>query len=151
MSVWFRRFFSYFLSLSTITALFIYIFNLPEFITSAPNLINEYYYKNAISAFIFDIFLIAIYISCSMFISKFLKVKANDNTKQIVILAFTTLLISGSFMIYFLSGGSPNTFFSRWFKKTSYRDLIYDLILVCSVYILMIIINNKIKSFENNI
>ena len=151
MSVWFRRFFSYFLSLSTITALFIYIFNLPEFITSAPNLINEYYYKNAISAFIFDIFLIAIYISCSMLIAKFLKVKGNDNTKQIVILAFTTLLISGSFMIYFLSGGSPNTFFSRWFKKTSYKALIYDLILVCSVYILMIIINNKIKSFENNI
>lgn len=151
MSVWFRRFFSYFLSLSTITAVFIYIFNLPEFITKSPNLINEYYYKNAISAFIFDIFLIAIYISCSMFISKFFKVKANDNPKQILILAFTTLLISGSFMIYFLSGGSPNTFFSRWFKKTSYKALIYDLILVCNVYILMIIINNKIKSFENNI
>ena len=151
MTVWFRRFFSYILSLSTITAVFIYILNLPEFITNAPKLINEYYYKNAISAFIFDIFLIAIYISCSMFISKFLNVKPKDNTKQFLILAFTTLLISGSFMIYFLSGGSPNTFFSRWFKKTSYRALIYDLILVCSVYILMIIINNKIKSFENNI
>lgn len=151
MTVWFRRFFSYILSLSTITAVFIYILNLPEFITNAPKLINEYYYKNAISAFIFDIFLIAFYISCSMFISKFLKVKPKDNTKQILILAFTTLLISGSFMIYFLSGGSPNTFFSRWFKKASYRALIYDLILVCSVYILMIIINNKIKSFENNI
>ena len=45
MSVWIHRFFVYLLALSTITVLYIYILDIPGFISQAPDLIKEYYYR----------------------------------------------------------------------------------------------------------
>ena len=138
-----KRFFAYILSISIVTIIIVYILNLPEFITGETMLVKEYYYDNALYSFILDIFLVAFYISIAMFVGRLFHINQKDNSQQLLILALTTLIISGVFMIYFINGGSPETFFYRWFKKVGYKALIYDVILVCSIYIVMMIIYNS--------
>ena len=131
---------AYFLSLCIITIVHVYILNIPEFISQAPALVSEYYYDRALESFVLDIFLVAAYISVSMYAGKLLKINQKDNVQQLIVLCLTTIAISGSFMMYFNSGGSPGTFFSRWFKQVGYKAIVYDMVLICSVYMLMVVI-----------
>ena len=131
---------AYFLSLCIITTVYVYILNIPEFISQAPGLVTEYYYDRALESFALDIFLVAAYISVSMYVGKLLKINQKDNVQQLIMLCLTTIAISGSFMMYFNSGGSPGTFFSRWFKQVGYKAVVYDVVLICSVYSLMMVL-----------
>lgn len=139
----YKRGASYFLSLYFVTLLLVYILNLPGFITQSYDLVNEYYYKNMLFSFVLDIFLIAAYITAAMYIGKVIKIKTSDNSQQLLVLIITTVIISTSFMIYFNLGYSSKTFFSRWFKSVGYKAVFYDTIIVCSVYIIMMIIYNN--------
>lgn len=138
---------AYFLSLCIITTIYVYILNIPEFISQAPALVLEYYYDRAIESFILDVFLVAAYISAAMYAGKLFKINQKNNVHQLIMLCLTTIAISGSFMLYFNAGGSPGTFFSRWFKEVGYKAIVYDTVLICSVYILMVIIY-KSRIFE---
>lgn len=144
MNVWLHRTFAYLLSLSLITGVFIYLLDIPTFISQAPNLVREYYYKNAISSFILDVFLIAFYISAAMYVGKWLNIAKKDNAQQLLTVIITTLMVSSIFMIYFLNFGEPKMFFTKWFSSVGYKAVLYDVILVSSVYVLMIIIYNNI-------
>ena len=114
--------------------------NIPEFISQAPDLVVEYYYDRALESFVLDIFLVAAYISVAMYAGKLLKINQKDNVQQLIVLCVTTIAISGSFMLYFNTGGSPGTFFSRWFKQVGYKAVVYDVLLICSVYVLMMVL-----------
>mgnify|MGYP000968151419 FL=1 len=131
---------AYFLSLCIVTAIYVYILNIPEFISQAPALVTEYYYDRALESFVLDIFLVAAYITVAMYAGKLLNINQKDNVQQLIMLCLTTIAISGSFMLYFNSGGSPGTFFSRWFKQVGYKAIVYDMVLICSVYMLMVVI-----------
>lgn len=144
MNIWVKRAFAYLLSLSCITVVFIYVLDIPTFISQAPNLVNEYYYKNAISSFILDVFLIAFYISAAMYAGKFLRLSKTDNAQQFLAVVITTMLVSSLFMLYFLSFGEPKAFFTRWFERVRYKAVLYDVVLVSSVYVMMIKIYNYI-------
>lgn len=144
MNVWVKRTFAYLLSLSCITVVFIYVLDIPTFISQAPDLVNEYYYKNAISSFVLDVFLIAFYISAAMYVSKFLRLSQKDNSQQLLAVVMTTTLVSSLFMLYFLSFGEPKAFFTRWFEGVRYKAVLYDVVLVSSVYVMMIKIYNYI-------
>jgi len=144
MSVWYGRWLSYLAALILVTVIMIYLLDVPTIITGAPELVKEYYYDNAIGSFILDIFLVAFYISIAMCISKMLNIRGDDHAKQIVLLAFTSIIISASFMLYFVNGGSEGTFFHRWFMTVGWKAVLYDGILVSSVYILMIAIHKQI-------
>lgn len=134
---------AYFLSLCVITILFVYVLNLPEFISQSPDLVIEYYHKQALSSFVLDIFLIAAYISVAMYVGKLLKINQNDHVQQLLALIVTIVVISGAFMLYFTMGGSPGTFFSRWFKRVGYKAIVYDVFFICSIYILMLVFYNS--------
>lgn len=144
MNVWVKRTFAYLLSLSCITVVFIYVLDIPTFISQAPDLVNEYYYKNAISSFILDVFLIAFYISAAMYAGKFLRLSQKDHAQQLLAVVMTTTLVSSLFMLYFLSFGEPKAFFTRWFDRVRYKAVLYDVVLVSSVYVMMIKIYNYI-------
>ena len=131
---------AYFLSLCIITIVYVYILNIPEFISQEPALVVEYYYDRALESFVIDIFLVAAYISVSMYAGKLLEINQKDNVQQLIMLCLTTIAISGSFMMYFNAGGSPGTFFSRWFKQAGYKAVVYDVVLICSVYALMMVL-----------
>lgn len=134
---------AYFLSLCVITITYVYILNIPEFISQSPDLVFEYYYKQAVTSFVLDIFLIAAYISIAMYVGKLLKIKQNDNVQQLFVLVLTIISVSSAFMVYFNSGGSPGTFFSKWFDRVGYKAIVYDVIFICSIYILMITFYNS--------
>ena len=139
----YNRIASYFISLCVITLLFVYILKLPDYITQSPKLIQEYYYKNALSSFILDIFLFAAYIFAAMYVGTILNINQSDNAQNLIIMILTTISISGSFMTYFKLGYNSGTFFSRWFNAVGYKAVLYDIIIVCSVYTMMMIIYNN--------
>lgn len=145
MNVWVYRTFAYLLSFTLITVIYVYILNLPTFISQAPYLVNEYYYKHAIYSFVLDVFLIAFYISAAMYTGKCLKLSKKDHAQQLLAVIITTTVISSLFMIYFLYFGEPKAFFSRWFTRVRYKAVLYDGILVSSVYVMMIKIYNYIR------
>ncbi len=144
MNVWFKRSFAYILSLSFITVVYVYVLNIPAYISQAPDLVNNYYYKNAISSFILDIFLIAFYMSVSMYAAKFLNLNQKDNSQQLLAVILSTTIVSSLFMVYFLYFGDKNSFFTKWFSHVGYKAVLYDVILVSSVYVMMIKIYNYI-------
>ena len=143
MSVWFGRWFSYLLSLSIVTVVLVYILDLPTFLSNAPKLVEEYYYGSPVKSFILDIFLIAFYISAGMITSNMLNISSNNQAGQLGSLALSSGIISTAFMFMFLAQ-KGSSFFSRWFKAAGFRAVIYDIILVCSVYVVMIQLHNKI-------
>lgn len=135
--MWTRRFLAYFFSLILVTVVLVYILNLPAFLTQADDLVYEYYVQNALYSFILDTFLVAMYISISMWMIQWMRVSKKDNMAQWLVVVSSTIAISSIFMVYFLNGGSPNTFFSRWFNRVGYKAVVYDAVLVSSVYLLM--------------
>lgn len=135
MNIYLKRGVSYVISLFLVTIFIVYIFNIPTLLTSANDLVYEYYYKNMISSFIFDIFLVAFYLSIIMIIIKHIKIKKYE--QQIIISICVTMVISSIFMILFNNGFLEGSFFSRWFKKAGFNAVIYDGILVTSTFILM--------------
>ncbi|MAH19866.1 MAG: hypothetical protein CMB96_00205 [Flavobacteriaceae bacterium] len=143
MSVWIGRWFSYLLSLSIVTVVLVYILDLPTFLSNAPKLVEEYYYGSPVKSFILDIFLIAMYISAGMITANTLNIKGDDHAGQLGSLALASGIISSAFMFLFLAQ-KGSSFFARWFKAAGFRAVIYDIILVCSVYVVMIQLHNKI-------
>jgi len=142
MNVWIGRWFSYFLSLTIVTVTLVYILDLPTFLSNAPRLVQEYYYGNAVGSFILDFFLIAAYISAGMIVANALNIHGDDHAGQLGSLALSSALISTVLMYAFLAQNGKS-FFTRWFKAAGFRAVIYDIILVCSVYVVMIQIHNK--------
>ena len=143
MNVWIGRWFSYFLSLTIVTVTLVYILDLPTFLSNAPTLVQEYYYGNAVGSFIFDFFLIAAYISAGMIVANTLNIQGNDHAGQLGSIALSSALISTAFMYMFLARNGKS-FFTRWFKAAGFRAVFYDVILVCSIYVVMVQIHNKI-------
>lgn len=143
MNVWIGRWFSYFLSLATVTIVLVYILDLPTFLSRAPKLVQEYYYDNAVGSFVFDFFLVAAYISAGMVMANALGVRGDDHAGQLGSLALSSALISTAFM-YVLLNRDGKSFFTRWFKAAGFRAVLYDIILVCSIYVVMVKIHDKI-------
>ena len=65
--------------------------------------------------------------------------------KKIFIVSFITFIISSSFMFLFLKQNN-NLFFTRWFKSAGFYAVLYDIIIVTSLFI----VNNYIKSLIVN-
>ena len=142
MNEYVKRTISYFLSLTIVTIVMIYVLNIPGYLTGADKLIDEYYYKNMVGSFILDIFICAIYISIAMLVRRYLQIK--DNTYELLALMATCVIISSCFMILFNNGYKKGSFFSRWFAKVGFRAVVYDTILVSTIFVIMKIIHKHI-------
>lgn len=139
----FETILQYFLSYFTVMMVLVYILNLPQLVTNdKKGLIKEYYYDNFSNVVVFDFFLIIIYLALSLFFIKLLK--SDTLTYNTIIVILTTILISGIFALYFLNTPENETFFSRWFHSVHYLAIVYDIIIVTSVYLLFYFIKNKI-------
>jgi hypothetical protein len=123
-----------FISSIIITIIFIYIFKIPNLITNANKLIKEYYYDNFLNSLILDLILFQLYIYAGNYIIKLLKIKNIIN--KTLIIALTTVIISSIFMFLFLNFSNKELFFYRWFNKVGFLAVIYDMIIVTSVYML---------------
>ena len=129
-----NNFFRYVISLSITTLVYVYILHLPEKISGAKSLVKHYYYDNGIKNFIFDVFLIYIYISIARFFMRLIKI--NSAGQQIAFVSICTFIISTCFMFYFLTRKDGSSFFASWFHKVKFRGVLYDVILVTTTYAL---------------
>ena len=134
------KFVSYIFSLAVTTGLYVYILDLPTRLTGAKSLVHEYYYKNGVKSFVFDIFLILVYLGIALFIENHFQLTSTLQ-KSIVIL-LTTCIISTLFMFYFLEQPATSSFFASWFHEVGFKAVIYDMILIVTTYLLY-------KSFSN--
>lgn len=136
---------SYIFSFSFVTVLVAYIIKLPYLLTNNKKLINEYYGINFTKSAVLDVFLFAIYLAISQFFINYFNI---DNILyKLLVVTFITIIISGSFFVYFINKNVDNTFFSRWFHAVGYKAIIYDIILITFSYFmydyLLTISNNK--------
>ena len=105
--------YAYFLSFITVTVLLIYIIKLPDLVTANKELVNEYYGENYSQYLIFDFFLVGIYLALSLFAIDLLDV--DHIVGQLILVCVVTVIISGSFYLYFINSAKSSSFFSRWF------------------------------------
>ena len=126
--------YKYSLSFLISTFIIVYLFDIPTLITSAPDLVYEYYYKNGLYNFFFDFFLIYIYISIGCFFIQYFKIKSFFH--KIFIMILNTLFISTFFMFLFLYLPKSKSFFSRWFHRVSFKAVIYDISIVTFTFFL---------------
>ena len=80
----------YLISLSITTVVYVYILHLPERLSGANDLVKHYYYDNGIKNFIFDVFLVYIYISIARFFMK--RFNINSTGQQIALSLFAPVL-----------------------------------------------------------
>ena len=123
-----------FIFYSLVQFIFVYFLDLPSLITSANSLIYEYYYKNGLFNYFFDLIIYAVYISISYFIITFLNIV---NFKLLIVI-LTTFSLSTFFMIFFTSYPKNKSFFSRWFYKTRFKSVFYDCIIISITYLAFI-------------
>lgn len=142
MNEYVKRSISYFLSLTIVTLVMIYLLDFPGYLTGANDLVREYYYKNMLGSFILDIFLVAFYISMAMIATGYFKIR--DNTYELLAVMATCVVISTLFMILFQSGYKKGSFFSRWFNRVGFKAVIYDMFLVSTIFVIMKMIYKKI-------
>ena len=137
-----REISSYFISYCILTLIIVYVLKIPNLITGQRELIKEYYYTNSVSSFFLDLFLIYFYIKFASYIGKVFKI--NTNYKKILLVAVITFMISTSFMLLFLKQNN-NLFFTRWFKSAGFNAVLYDIVIVTSIFILNNYTINLIK------
>ncbi len=137
-----REISSYFISYCILTLIIVYVLKIPNLITGQTELIKEYYYTNSVSSFFLDLFLIYFYIKFASYIAKVFKI--NSNYKKILLVAVITFMISTSFMFLFLKQNN-NLFFTRWFKSAGFNAVLYDIVIVTSIFILNNYTINLIK------
>ena len=139
------QFINYVITLSVVTCIYVYIFDLPTKLTGAQELVEEYYYKNGLKSFIFDIFLIMIYIGIAEYISKMFKI--TSMLSRNIVVSLTTCVISSIFMFYYLTRPIKSSFFASWFHTAGFFAVIYDIILITTIYFLY----NKLTALKYNI
>lgn len=123
---------SYIFSFTFVTVTIAYILKIPYLLTNNKQLVNEYYAKNFSNSALLDFFLFAIYLGISQFFINYFNV--NTILHKLITVAITTIFISGSFAVYFLSKPVDKSFFSRWFHAVQYKAVVYDIILLTFSY-----------------
>ena len=115
------------------TFIIVYLLKIPNLLTGADDLINEYYYDNFIQSILLDIILIFIYLFIGLYIINKLNINHNLLLKTFTIF-ITSFLISFIFYIIFINKPKSDLFFSRWFHRVGIKACIYDGIILSTVY-----------------
>jgi hypothetical protein len=131
--IWTGRLGAYTLSFIAVTGVLVYLLDLPGYLSGAPKLVHEYYYTNFWYSAALDFFLIAAYISAGMYVSYGMG-WSRSKSGQIAGIILASVLISGAFMAYFITREQTPLFFSKWFHSAGASAILYDVILVSTVY-----------------
>jgi hypothetical protein len=131
--VWVGRWGAYSVSFIVVTGVLVYLLDLPGYLSGADKLVREYYYSNFWKSTALDFFLIAAYISAGMFVASGMG-WARSTAGQVAGIMLASVLISGAFMAFFLARPQTQSFFSRWFHAAGASAVLYDVILVSTVY-----------------
>ena len=110
-----------------------YLLKLPHIITGQPKIVNIYYVKNYVKNVPLDyLFVLCYFLVSYLFIKLF---NTTNNYIKTLIVALTTLVLTSLFCYYFVSKKVTTNFFSKWFHTVGYSSVIYDIILLVTIYI----------------
>jgi len=135
-----KTFIIYIASIMIVTAIFIYGLHLPSVIVGKTDLIHEWYYTNAMSSFISDLFIITAYIQIGLWVAGMFHTRyISGMVSDIMGLIFVTCVLDVFFMLVFYNGAKYNyisrsSFFVRWFGDVGSIVIFYDIVLVLLVY-----------------
>ena len=130
----------YLASIIIVTAVFVYGLHLPSVIVGKTDLVQEWYYKNAVTSFLSDIVIITAYIQIGLWVARMFQTKYLSRVvSDIMGLVFVTCVLDVFFMLVFYNGSkynyiSKSSFFVRWFGDVGSIVIFYDIILVLLVY-----------------
>lgn len=119
-----------------------YLFKVPYYLTGKNKIVNEYYIDNFAKNIPMDYIFVLIYLCIACLFIKHFKIK--DTLHKLIVVALTTMLITGGFMVYFTSKKMTRNFFSRWFHNVGWTSLIYDSLLLCFIYYIYLYLEREI-------
>lgn len=125
----------FFMAFSVVLFVVTFVLKIPQNLTSSSSLVNEYYFKNFIQSVPLDFVLVYAYLQAAFYVLSIYK--AHSLFFEIVIVALVTMVLTGSFCLYFLSQPKSSSFFSRWFHSAKYKTVVYDVILLVLTFITM--------------
>ena len=127
-------FFAYTIAYIIVTLVGVYILNLPGWITESYDLVKEFYIKNGAKNIIIEWFVFLVYIGLAHIIITHFKIK--DNLQKIIVISFVTLILSTFASLIFTNTPSlRGTFFQKWFIQTGIKSIIYDIIIITTMFI----------------
>ena len=121
--------FACFVSLFVVT----YSLRVPYRLTKS-TLVKEYYETNYVTSIPLDIFFIGCYFVVAYQIAN--ATGMNTYLEKLVIVGLTTAVLTTVFCFYFRSNTKTDNFFSRWFHAIGYASVIYDVILLITVFVI---------------
>jgi len=123
------KFHVYSIAFCCITFLLVYVIPLATIISNQPKLVNDYYYKKFNQHFIFDFFLVGVYIILFEFFKKY----TDFNIHILMSLICVSIAITAYVLIVHVFK-NKSSFFYDWFTKAGvFRAATYDIILVNSI------------------
>lgn len=129
---YFKKTIAYILSFCLSILVIDFILDLPNYIIQNSKVVDIYTHNFFLKTFITEMILIFIYISLSEYIIKIANIK--ENYKKILLVAFITGIISGLFVVLHKYILNTNAFFNRWFNATGWTFVLYELIMVVTIY-----------------
>ena len=122
--MWLGRWTSYATAFSLVTLVLVYVLDVPTVLSGAPDLVREYYYGSApLLVLAADAVLVAGYVALAMVVAGLLRVPATDHAAQLLVVAATTVAVSGTFLAVVPNVAPPSAFFARWFARVGWRAL----------------------------
>ena len=135
-----RNALAYTAALGATVAFLVKVLHLPVVVSGSPALVNEYYGRWW-EVFLLDWVLVAIYIAAGSMVSSLLDIQRYIGS------AIAALIISGLFLLHFLSKPASRSFFSRWFHKARWGAVGYDIILVSLTAAIYSWVRTRIKTY----
>lgn len=140
---------AYFISFTTSILILVYIFDLPKYITENQKIVDLYTRKNFIKTFFSEMVTIGIYIGLTEFIIHLFKIK--ENYKKLLIVSGVTAVLSTLFVAYHkYSDLGKMSFFRKWFEASGWTYILYEVILVGTIYHVYDHMIEKISEFEKD-
>lgn len=129
---------SFLLAYLLVTAVEIYLLHFPTIITgqSAAPIVKEYYYKNWMTNLPLDFLLVVAYFAIAEWIWNTAGIV--QTSKRLLVLTAVTVTISGAWCMWYTSRPQTAAFFSRWFHKVGWQAVLFDVVLLGSIYLVYV-------------
>lgn len=121
-----------------------YLLKVPHLITGNSDIVNEYYLSNFTKNLPLDFLFVLLYFLFGHIFIRFFNIEKNST--KILIIALCTVILTGGFCYYFTSRKQTTNFFSKWFHTVGYSSILYDVLLLVSIYIIYLYLDKLITS-----
>lgn len=130
-----KNIFAYICAFVITLILLVYLLKLPYILTGADDLVNEYYVQHALTNIPLDFLLVTLYLLTAYALFWCVGAQTHQVAFRTVLVALTTILISGFFAVFLTWQPPTSSFFSRWFHRVGWSGVLYDIVLLTTLYL----------------